>query len=140
MNQGNFEIAIPGWGAANPHPYFGYQTVLFSRNYIAATEGKGINFPMTQTIDGAEVDLEAVIVASAEGLDLEAQKANVVTIAKAFNQLLPVIPLWERYGNSPLSDTRVTGAPDDSDKIWKNALYGDNPIVMMILDGTIHPK
>ncbi len=140
MNQGNFEIAIPGWGAANPHPYFGYQTVLFSRNYIAATEGKGINFSMTQTIDGAEVDLEAVIVASAEGLDLEAQKANVVTIAKAFNQLLPVIPLWERYGNSPLSDTRFTGAPDDSDKIWKNALYGDNPIVMMILDGTIHPK
>ncbi len=140
VNQGNFEMAIQGWGAANPHPYFGLQTVLFSRNYIAATEGKGINFPMKQTIDGQEVDLEAAIVKSAEGLDAEAQKANVATVAKAFNQLLPVIPLWERYGNSPLSDARVTGAPDDSNKIWKNALYGDNPIVMMILDGTIHPK
>jgi len=140
VNQGNFEMAIQGWGAGNPHPYFGLQTVLFTRNYIAATEGKGINFPMKQMIDGQEVDLEAAIVKSAEGLDPEAQKANVATVAKAFNQLLPVIPLWERYGNSPLLDTRITGAPGDDDPIWKNALYGDNPIVMMILDGTIHPK
>ncbi|OQA45721.1 MAG: putative ABC transporter-binding protein precursor [Chloroflexi bacterium ADurb.Bin325] len=140
VNQGNFQIAIQGWGAANPHPYFGLQTVLFSRNYIAATEGKGINFPMTQVVDGAEVDLEAAIVKSAEGLDVEAQKADVAVVAKAFNELLPVIPLWERYGNSPFSEVRVTGIPDDSNKIWKNALYGDNPIVMMILDGTIHPK
>ncbi len=83
VNQGNFEIAIQGWGVGNPHPYFGYQTVLFSRNYIAATEGKGINFPMTQTIDGAEVDLEAAIVHPLKGWT-SAVKANVVTIAKAF--------------------------------------------------------
>ena len=140
VDQGNFEMAIQGWGAGNPHPQFALSTDLFLHNYVQATAGKGMNFPMKQMLDGKEVDLEQIVVQSADGLDLEAQKEKVAVAATAFNQLLPIIPLWERYGNSPLLDTRVTGAPDDTDPIWKNALYGDNPIVMMILDGTIHPK
>ena len=89
---------------------------------------------------GRTIDLQKIVVDSAQGLDVDAQKGNVATAAMAFNQLLPIVPLFERYGNSPLLDTRITGAPDDSAPIWKNALYGDNPITVMIFDGTITPK
>jgi peptide/nickel transport system substrate-binding protein len=140
VGQGKFQMAIQGWGAGNPHPNFSFVQDLFTLNYIGNTQGKGMDFPMKQTLDGKEIDLQKVVVDSAVGLDQAAQKANVATAAQVFNQLLPIIPLWERYGNSPLLDTRVTGAPDDSAPIWKNALYGDNPIVVMLLDGTLKPK
>ena len=99
-----------------------------------------MNFPMEQTLDGETIDLEQIIVQSAEGLDLDAQKDKVATAATVFNKLLPIVPLWERYGNSPLQSTRLAPAPDDSDPIWKNTLYGDNPIVVMMLDGRLKPK
>ena len=140
VDQGKFQMAIQGWGAGNPHPQFAFSNDLFLHNYVGATQGKGMNFPMKQTIDGKEVDLEKVVVDSANGLDLNAQKANVATAAAAFNQLLPIVPLWERYGNSPLLNKRVADAPPDTDPIWKNALYGDNPIVVMMLDGRLKPK
>jgi peptide/nickel transport system substrate-binding protein len=140
VNQGKFQMAIRGWGAGNPHPHFAFVQDLFTHNYVGSTQGKGMNFPMKQTIDGKEVDLEKVVVQSAEGLDAEAQKANVATAATAFNQLLPIIPLWERYGNSPLLNKRVAEAPADTDPIWKNALYGDNPIVVMMMDGRLKAK
>jgi peptide/nickel transport system substrate-binding protein len=139
-DQGKFQMAIQQWGAGNPHPQFAFSTDLFLHNYVGATQGKGMNFPMKQTLDGNEIDLQQIIVQSAEGLDVNAQKDKVATAAMAFNQLLPIIPLWERYGNSPLLGTRLAPAPDDSDPIWKNALYGDNPIVVMMLDGRLKPK
>ena len=55
------------------------------------------------------IDLEQAVVASAEGLDEEAHKALVTRIALAYNELLPNVPLWERYGNNPALDgVRVT--------------------------------
>jgi len=140
VDQGKFQMAIQGWGAGNPHPQFAFSNDLFLHNTVGATAGKGMNFPMKQMVDGKEVDLEKIIVDSANGLDLNAQKANVATAASAFNQLLPIVPLWERYGNSPLLSKRVADAPPDTDPIWKNALYGDNPIVVMMLDGRLKPK
>ena len=140
VDQGKFQMAIQGWGAGNPHPEFAFDNDLFLHNYVGATAGKGINFPMKQTIDGKEVDLQKIILDSANGLDENAQKANVATAASAFNQLLPIVPLWERYGNSPLLNKRLADAPPDTDPIWKNALYGDNPIVLMMLDGRLKPK
>jgi len=140
VDQGKFQMAIQGWGAGNPHPQFAFSNDLFLHNTVGATAGKGMNFPMKQMVDGKEVDLEKIIVDSANGLDLNAQKANVATAATAFNQLLPIVPLWERYGNSPLLNKRLADAPPDTDPIWKNALYGDNPIVLMMLDGRLKPK
>ena len=140
VDQGKFEMAIQGWGAGNPHPQFALSNDLFLHNYVGATAGKGMNFPMEQTLDGEAIDLEQIIVQSAEGLDLDAEKDKVATAATVFNKLLPIVPLWERYGNSPLQGTRLAPAPDDSDPIWKNALYGDNPIVVMMLDGRLKPK
>ncbi|MCX7707179.1 MAG: ABC transporter substrate-binding protein [Anaerolineae bacterium] len=140
VNQGKFQMAIRAWGAGNPHPHFAFVQDLFTHNYVGSTQGKGMNFPMKQTIGGKEVDLEQIVVQSAEGLDVNAQKEKVATAAAAFNQLLPIVPLWERYGNSPLLNKRLADAPPDTDPIWKNALYGDNPIVVMIFDGRIKPK
>jgi peptide/nickel transport system substrate-binding protein len=137
---GDYVMAIGGWGAGNPHPSFSYTTPLFTYNYVESTTGKGMNFPMKQIVGGQEVDLQELIVNSALGLDEAAQKAAVTTVAQAFNELLPIVPLWERYGNNPALDVRVTGYPADGDPIYKNAVYGDNFVVMMLLDGTLKPK
>jgi len=140
VNQGKFQMAIRAWGAAHPHPHFSFVQDLFTHNYVGSTVGKGMNFPLKQTVDGKEVDLEQTVVQAAEGLDLNVQKEKVTTAATLFNQLLPIVPLWERYGNNPLLNKRITGVPDDANPIFKNAVYGDNFIVMMILDGTLKPK
>jgi peptide/nickel transport system substrate-binding protein len=100
-----------------------------------------MNFPMKQSLGGnREVDLEQLITDSALGLDEAKQKEAVTTVATVFNELLPIVPLWERYGNNPALDKRVTGYPPDDDPIYKNAVYGDNFVVMMIQDGTLKPK
>ena len=82
----------------------------------------------------------ALIVDSALGLAEAEQKAAVAQVAIVFNDLLPLVPLWERYGNNPALDVRVTGYPADGDPIYKNAVYGDNFVVLMIQDGTLKAK
>jgi peptide/nickel transport system substrate-binding protein len=141
VRSGKFQIAIRSWGAANPHPYFSYVNDLYIDNYVQSTEGKGQNFPMMQKLaDGTEVDLQQLINSSVDGLDENAQKAKIGTVAKVFNDLLPIVPLWERYGNNVALDTRVGGWPPDGDPRYQNAVYGDNFVVMMILDGTLYAK
>ena len=137
---GNYVMAISGWGAANPHPSFSYQTPLFRNNYVESTTGKGMNFPLKQQFEGKEIDLQTILVDSAVGLDLEAQKKNIAEVARIFNDLLPIVPIWERYGNNPALDVRVTGYPAEGDPIYKNAVYGDNFVVLMIQDDTLMPK
>jgi peptide/nickel transport system substrate-binding protein len=84
--------------------------------------------------------LEKLVVQSASGLDEEEQKATVTKLATIFNELLPVIPLWERYGNNPALDgERVTGWLPDSNPIYVNSPYEDSFTVMMIMDGTLKP-
>jgi len=59
----------------------------------------------------------------------------------AFNQLLPIVPLWERYGNNAsLEGVRVDKFPADDDPIWKNPVYADNPVVVLLLQGKLKPK
>ncbi len=141
VRQGKFQMAIRHWGSStNPHPHFAYQGVLFLYNYVGSPEGKGMNFPMQQTVDGKEVDLEQLIVQSAEGLDEEAQKAMVAEVAAVFNKLLPVVPLWERFGNNPVNETaRVTGWPSDDHYLLQNSAYGDNWVIIALLQGMLKP-
>ncbi|MEW6231668.1 MAG: ABC transporter substrate-binding protein [Chloroflexota bacterium] len=141
VNQGKFQMAIRSWGAAHPHPHFSYVQDFFVHNYVQAVEGKGMNFPMKQKLaDGTEVDIEKLVVGSADGLDEAAQKKMIATVAMAFNELLPVVPLWERYGNNPALETRLTGWPPDADPIYRNSPYADSFTVLMILNGTLKPK
>lgn len=139
VDQGNFDFAIRGWGnSANPHPHFSFSTAFFTHNTLAVNNGgDGTQFPLQTTSEAAgEVDLEAMVVASAEGMDVEAQKANVTAMALTYNELLPAIPLWERFGNNcALEGVRVVAWPADDDELMKQSFYADNIPAMMWFQG-----
>ena len=87
-----------------------------------------------------DVDLEQLVVNAPLGLDEAAQKNSVTTVAIAFNELLPMIPMFERFGNNPaLEGVRVKAWPPDSDPILLNAPYGDNFTIMLLLTGQLTP-
>ena len=144
VDKGDFQMAIQAWGASTqPHPHFSFVQDLFTHNIpIAANRGgKGMAFPLQQTTDAlGDVDLEQLVVNAPLGLDESQQKANVTQAAVAFNELMPMIPLFERYGNNPALDgVRVTGWPSDADAIVQNAPYGDNFTIMLLLTGQLRP-
>lgn len=144
VDKGNFQMAIQSWGSSTaPHPTFGLTTSLFLHNIPLAINngGKGYDFPLKQKTDAlGEVDLQKLVIDSADGLDEDKQKANVTKAAVAFNELMPIIPLYERYGNNPaLEHVRVDSWPPDSDPILQNAPYADNFTVMLMFDGRLKP-
>ncbi|MEW6046550.1 MAG: ABC transporter substrate-binding protein [Bacillota bacterium] len=149
VNQGRFQMAIRAWGIGNPHPHFAYVQDLFTHNYVAAAAlgagavaaGPGMNFPLKQKTKAlGEVDLERLVVDAASGLDLAGQKEAVAKLALAFNELLPVVPLWERYGNNPvLENVRVSGWPPDGDPIYLNSPYVDPFNIILIHMGKLGP-
>src|SRR5918994_161239 len=139
LQNGQFEMGIEAWGQGQPHPVYSFEYPLLTNNVDAS--GGGMSYDLTQdTKSFGEVDLEKMIIQTASGLDVEAQKASVTKLSKVFNELLPVIPLWERYGNNPALDgERVTGWLPDSNPIYQNSPYEDSFTVMMIMDGTLKP-
>jgi peptide/nickel transport system substrate-binding protein len=139
VQDGDFEMGIQAWGQGQPHPIYSFEYPLLTYNVDAS--GGGIHFDLTQDTESlGKVDLEKLVIQSASGLDKEEQKGTVTKLAKAFNELLPVIPLWERYGNNPALDgERVTGWLPDSNPIYQNSPYEDSFTVEMILDGTLKP-
>jgi peptide/nickel transport system substrate-binding protein len=143
VNQGKFQLAIRAWGSSgNPHPHFSYTQNFFTHNTLAVNDGgEGMAFPLVQTTDAAgEVDLEQLTVDSADGLDEEAQKAKIGTVAKAFNELLPIIPLFERYGNNAaVEGERVEAWPADDDPLMQNSPYADGIVTISMLTGTLKP-
>jgi peptide/nickel transport system substrate-binding protein len=143
VNQGNFDIAIRGWGSSNnPHPHYSYAQAFYTHNTLAQNDGgEGISFPLVQETEVAgEVDLDAMTVASAEGLDLNAQREDITTIAQVFNELLPIVPLFERYGNNAaLEGVRVEAWPADDDPIWENSPYADGIPTMLMYTGALKP-
>jgi len=77
---------------------------------------------------------------SGAGTNIARQKSAVSRLALAFNELLPIIPLFERYSNSPVAEgVRVTGWPRDDDPIYKNHLGTDSFVTIMIFNGTLRP-
>lgn len=140
VNQGKFVMAIRAWGSGNPHPHFSFVADLFTHN-INSPEGPGMSYELKVKTDCCgDLDLETLITDQTKGLDNEAQKAMVAKTAQAFNELLPIIPLWERYGNNPAMDGLHTcGWLPDSDPVYKNSPYSDSFTVLMIMDGTLYP-
>jgi peptide/nickel transport system substrate-binding protein len=143
MQKGNFQFAIQTWGASqHPNPHFAFVNPLFTYNYpISANKGgRGIDFNLNQTTSAGPIDLKAAVDAAGAGLDEAAQKASVTKVALAFNELLPVIPLYERYGNnSALEGTRVKAWPADDDPIFLNAPYADNFTILLMFQGRLLP-
>jgi peptide/nickel transport system substrate-binding protein len=143
MQKGNFQFAIQTWGASqHPNPHFAFVNPLFTYNYpISANKGgRGIGFNLNQTTSAGPIDMKAAVEAAGAGLDEAAQKASVTKVALAFNELLPVIPLYERYGNnSALEGTRVKAWPADDDPILLNAPYADNFTILLMFQGRLTP-
>ncbi len=145
--KGNFQMVIRGWGSSTQtHPQFAYdQAFLYYNAGRAANQGgKGMNFPLKQKTDSAgEVDIEQLVIQSGQGTDEAAQKTAITKIAQAFNELVPLFPLYERFGNNPVLDKgdklRVTGWPADGEPILKNSAYADSFVTMSMLDGKLKP-
>jgi peptide/nickel transport system substrate-binding protein len=135
---GKFDICIQGWGAAVPHPYFSYYQNFIGLNPQPPVKGS-MQFPVKQKLEsGEEVDLATLTLKSADGLDPEANKPTITRLATAFNYLLPIIPLWERYGNNPaLEGTRAKGFPKADDPILLNSPYGDSFVIIGMYEGTL---
>lgn len=143
VDKGSFDLAIRGWGnSSNPHPHFSYTQAFFVHNTLALNNGgKGMQFPLTQDTDVAgKVDLQQLTLDAADGLDETAQREKVATISRVYNELLPAIPLWERYGNNVvLEGNRMKPWPADDDPIYQNSPYADGIVTMLMLSGRIEP-
>jgi peptide/nickel transport system substrate-binding protein len=136
VNEGNFQLAIRGWGTG-PHPQIAYIQNLRTHNTSAT--GGGMNYPLKQKLaSGQEVDLDDLTNKMADGFDSEKQKPFVTQMALAFNELLPIIPLWERKGNNPVNTkARVTGWKPEGDPIYTNSHGADSFVILQIVDGTL---
>jgi len=142
IDKGSFELAVSGWGAGDPHPHFSYVNDLFVHNINAANNGgKGMAFPLKQKTDSAgEIDLQKAVEDSALGLDVGKQKELVYQIARAFNELLPIVPIYERWAKNPmLEGVHAKGWLPNDNPIYTNSPYADSFVIMQILDGTLEP-
>lgn len=145
VDKGNFQLAIQGWGSSlQPHPTFAFTTDVMTHNKPISQNngGNGIDFDLTSVKTSAfgTVDLGQLITDSGKGLDAESQKATVAKVAAIFNELLPIVPLYERYGNNPaLEGVRVKAFPSDDDPILQNPAYADNFVILWLLQGKLLP-
>ncbi len=143
VRAGDFELAIRDWGAGNPHPHFSYNVNVNSYNFTGgealATGGPGMNFPLEQETSLGTIDLGQLTDQAGLGGSIDEQREDINTLALAYNELLPQIPLWERYGNNPAFEGRITGWPPEEDPIYQNGPYGDPFVTVLILNGTLRP-
>jgi len=137
----NFQLAIRNWGAASPFPGQSYLEPYNRYNGQGELAGEGVGggmrFDPNVTFSGGDINVYDVSVQSGEGLDVDAQKALVEQLALSYNELLPAIPLWERYGNNPLN-REFLNAPAGDDPIYNNA-GADHFMPYLIMTGGIGP-
>jgi len=86
-----------------------------------------------------DANLLEMVDAAGAGSDAEAQKELISQVALAYNELLPQIPLWERYGNNPVPSRFAAGWLPDDDPVYKNSPYADSFVVIQIMNGTLGP-
>jgi len=99
-----------------------------------------MKYPLTQTYSGGSINFDTVLDDAITGYDTSKQKDPITKIALAFNELLPIIPLWQRFGNNPINDKkRIAGWPADGDPIYKNP-DGDSFAMTLLIRGTIGSK
>jgi peptide/nickel transport system substrate-binding protein len=144
IDKGNFQLCSLQWGTANdPFPQFAFDSNLIRFTVRSANAGgKGIAFPLKQTTESVgDVDFEQLVVENGQGHDVAKQKAATTKAVRAFNELLPMIPLYERYGNNPiLEGVRVVGWPKDDDVLFQNAAYADSYVIISMLEGRLQSK
>ncbi len=136
----NFQIAVRNWGIGSPFPGFSYLQPYNRYNgqgELAGQQALGMKFEPNVTYSGGELNVFDASNESLAGLDVDAQKVIVEQLALSFNELLPVVPLWERYGNNPLN-REFLNAPEGDDPIYINA-GADHFMPYLIMTGGITP-
>ena len=137
FNAGKFTLSFNPWGTGNPHPQ--PSMVRPIREFNTTQKDGGHKYPVKQKTSTGDVDFEALLV-QAEDIDEAKQKDAVKKYAFAFNELLPAIPLAERFNNAPVNDQkRVAGWPALDDKIFQNG-GGDNFTLILLMDGSLGAK
>lgn len=144
LHTGQFELMVGNWGAGELHPQYSYRNAFIDENFPVSQNhgGRGMDYELVREVEGfGEVDIEELVRQSGIGLDEEAQRRGVNELALIFNQELPKVPVWERFGNMPAREgPRVLEFPADDDPIWMSAAYSDNPIIMSMYRSQIHPS
>jgi peptide/nickel transport system substrate-binding protein len=136
MNNDKFQIGLNPWGIGNPHPQA--SLVRPFREFNKDATGGGMKYPLTQTYSGGSINFDTVLDDAITGYDTAKQKDPITKLAIAFNELLPIIPIYERLNNNPINDkVRVTGWKPEGDPIY-NQGGGDNFTIVMLMDGTLH--
>jgi peptide/nickel transport system substrate-binding protein len=138
----NFQMAIRNWGIGDPIPALHYLQPYNRYNgqgLAAGDEGGGMHFDLNATYSGGEVNLFDLANNSGRGTDREAQAELVSQLAISYNELLPAIPLWERYTNNSLNQNFLS-VPALDDPIYANFGGGtDAWMVYFILKGIVAP-
>ncbi len=137
----NFQLAIRNWGIGSPFPGESFLQPYNRYNGQGELAGEGIGggmrFDVDVTYSGGALNVLDAAYASSEGTDLDAQRELVEALALSFNELLPAIPLWERYGNNPLNRSFVD-VPAGDDTIYLNT-GADHFMPYLILTGQAGP-
>ncbi len=151
VNEGNYQLAMRGWGAGNPHPQFSYELNFTQHNAafsgvgsgsgaVGSVDNPGMYFDMNVSTESVgDLNISELLQQAGTGGDAEAQKEVLGTLALAYNELLPQIPLYERYGNNPVPSRYAAGWLPEDDPIYLNSPYTDSFVVLQILDGTLGP-
>ena len=136
MNNDKFQIGLNPWGIGNPHPQA--SMVRPFREFNKDAPGGGMKYPLTQTYSGGSINFDTVLDDAITGYDTAKQKDPITKIALAFNELLPIIPIYERLNNNPVNEkARVTGWKPEGDPIYQQG-GADNFTIVMIMDATLH--
>ncbi len=140
VKAGKFQMAIRLWGYPNPFPFFAYRNMYVANAVGKGAKDPGMSYDTKQKIGGKDVDFDKLVADMSTGVDPKDTMTAVTAAAVAFNTDLPIVPLIERYYNSPLNDAHLSGLPADSDKLYQNAQGSDSFVVIWLIDGTIGPK
>jgi len=136
MNNGNFQIGMNPWGIGNPHPQA--SLVRPFREFNKDATGGGMKYPLTQTYSGGSINFDTALDDAITGYDTAKQKDPITKLSLAFNELLPIIPIYERLNNNPVNEkARVTGWKPEGDPIYTQG-GADNFTIVMIMDATLH--
>jgi len=137
----NFELAIRNWGLGSPFPGEAYLQPYNRYNGQGELAGEGVGggmrFEPNVSYSGGEINVLDAANESSRGTDLEAQRELVRGLVLSYNELLPAIPLWERYGNNPLN-REFLSAPESMDPIYLNG-GSDHFMPYLILTGQVGP-
>lgn len=142
VNDSNFQMAIRNFGVGSPIPaehYLQPYNRYNGQGEAAGEAGGGMNFDLNVSYSGGEINLLDLTNQSGEGVDRDAQAELVGQLALSYNELLPAIPLWERYTNNSLN-TKFLSVPDFDDPLYANFGGGtEGWMIHFILRGLVAP-